>query len=357
MPAITYLLPIRSAAPPSTELTDYLRWVSSLCRLIVVDGSPEPVFVAADRDWSAIAEHVAPDDRFRCANGKVHGVLTGLDLVTTDLVVIADDDVRYTEADLRRLTVALDHADLVMPQNYFQPLPWHARWDTARTLLNRISGGDFAGTIGVRTELLRRTGAYDGDVLFENLELMRTVAVAGGVARRAEDLYVLRLPPTFSRFGGQRVRQAYDELARPRRFVAWLLAVPTAFVLLRSRRHLAMFCVATVGLAEVGRRRHGGSSKFHWSCSLFAPAWVAERSVCVWIALVLRLRGGVAYGGRRIVVAANSNRTLRRRMAHRTNRSRSDGVWTKHDRLHCLPRGGDGGRRRLLHAARQWERG
>jgi len=33
-------------------------------------------------------------------------------------------------------------ADLVGPQNFFDPLPWHARWDSARTLLNRASGGD-----------------------------------------------------------------------------------------------------------------------------------------------------------------------------------------------------------------------
>ena len=38
--------------------------------------------------------------------------------------------------------------DLVRPQNYFEPLPWHARWDTARTLLNRGLGRDYPGTLG-----------------------------------------------------------------------------------------------------------------------------------------------------------------------------------------------------------------
>ena len=71
--------------------------------------------------------------------------------------------------------------ELVRPQNYFAPLRWHARWDTARTLLNRVAGGvDFPGTLAVRRSRSSQTDGYDGDVLFENLELIRTIEAAGG---------------------------------------------------------------------------------------------------------------------------------------------------------------------------------
>jgi hypothetical protein len=96
----------------------------------------------------------------------------------------------------------LGEADLVRPQNYFAELPWHARWDTARSLLNRVfSGdlefpiGDFPGTLAVRRRALLATGGYDGDALFENLELMRTVRAAGGRVVTPLDLYVAPRPP------------------------------------------------------------------------------------------------------------------------------------------------------------------
>jgi hypothetical protein len=78
--------------------------------------------------------------------GKVAGVTTGVRRAGFEAVVIADDDVRYEHATLQRLVEYLDDHDLVRPQNFFDPLPWHARWDTARTLLNRAFGADYPGT-------------------------------------------------------------------------------------------------------------------------------------------------------------------------------------------------------------------
>jgi hypothetical protein len=46
---------------------------------------------------------------------------------------VADDDVRYDPAGLRRICDLLDETDLVRPRNYFDPRPWHAVWDTGRS--------------------------------------------------------------------------------------------------------------------------------------------------------------------------------------------------------------------------------
>ena len=116
--------------------------------------------------WSPLGLHVAPSATLHCRNGKVRGVLTALPLVRTAGLVIADDDVRYSLDELVDAALALRHGDVVVPQNYFRPLPWHARWDTARILLNRVTGGDFPGTLIVRTAALRATNGYDGDALF-----------------------------------------------------------------------------------------------------------------------------------------------------------------------------------------------
>jgi hypothetical protein len=311
-----YLLPLRSTHPPSAEFARYLRDISAHLPVIVIDGSAPDVFAATHRALP-FAVHVAPDPALRCANGKVHGVLTGLRHVTAPAVVIADDDVRYDAPSLRRCLEALEGADLVRPQNFFHPRPWHAVWDTARTLLNRAAGADFPGTLVVRTATLRRAGGYDGDVLFENLELIRTIEALGGRCVHRPDLYVRRLPPTTRHFLGQRVRQAYDEFARPPRLAAQLAIVPAVVSLAARRRAawLGALAVATVAVAEHGRRRAGGRAHFPAAAAWCAPAWLLERGVCAWFAAVLRLRGGVPYAGGRLVRAATPMRRLRHTLA------------------------------------------
>jgi hypothetical protein len=319
-----YVLPLRwSGDGPLAELASYLETVAGLlAEVIVVDGSTAAGFERHAAGLPRSVRHLAPHDDLDYAMGKVNGVVTGLREASHDRVVLADDDVRYDEASLRRTLELLDSADLVRPQNYFDELPWHARWDTGRTLLNRVFTGDpefpvgdFPGTLALRRSALPAGGAYDGDCLFENLELMRTVRAAGGSVRTPLDLYVARRPPTAAHFLSQRVRQAYDDFAIPARFCAFLAVGPIALALaIRGRRRgLAAAALGSAALAEAGRRRAGGAARFPLSGSLLAPAWILERSVCSWLAVAARVRGGVRYGGRRLRRSANSPRALRRR--------------------------------------------
>jgi hypothetical protein len=151
-------------------------------------------------------------------------------------------------------------------------------------------------------------------VLFENLELVRTVRAAGGVVRAAPDLYVTLLAPTTRCFLEQRRRQSYDSLAQPARLAAELALLPAAVA--ATRRHpaaLAVGAAAIAVVAEVGRRRHGGRAVYGPAAALWAPPWAAERAVPAWAALGYRLRGGVPYRGRRLAVAAHSPRRPARR--------------------------------------------
>lgn len=66
----------------------------------------------------------------------------------------------------------------------------------------------------------------------------------------------------------------------------------------------------TIALAEIGRRRHGGRNWFSAGPVLAAPIWLVERSVCAWLAVVERLRGGVPYAGGRLERAATPMRRL-----------------------------------------------
>ncbi len=308
---LSYVVPVRWRDGEQRQaLTTYLAAIAPHCaELLVVDGSPPDVFAANAAAWGDFVAHVAPLPDERWLMGKVAGVRTGIRLASHERVVIADDDVRYDLDGLRRTAGLLDDHDLVRPQNYFSSLPWHTRWDTARTLLNRSLGRDYPGTLGLRRSRLLALGLYDGDVLFENLELIRTVRAGGGSEAAPLDLYVARVPPSAAHFWGQRTRQAYDDFALPLRMALWLALLP----LLALRPRLARGAAAVaISLAELGRRRGGGARYFPASSSLLAPVWILERGLCAWLAVLQRLRfGGVRYGESVIPVAAHSQRQLR----------------------------------------------
>ncbi|WP_234346674.1 glycosyltransferase [Cellulomonas timonensis] len=308
-PDAVYLLPLRWDHADDGELMRYLRRLAAWIDVLVVDGSPPYVFAQHRAAWGQLVTHLASRAPGPDENGKAVAVMEGLRASRAPLVVIADDDVRYDEAGLTRMLRLLEDADLVRPQNRFQPLPWHARWDTSRALVNRAAGGDYPGTLGVRRDALPH--GYDTHVLFENLELMRTVRAGGGRETRAHDLFVARRPPTAGRFLSQRVRQAYDSQAQPVRLVAELALLPLIVGAARRPRRLVLLAAAALLTAACGRARAGGRREFGLSCVAFTPVWLVERAVCSWLAIGHLLAGGMPYSGARLRTAAHSERWIR----------------------------------------------
>lgn len=317
---VAYLLPIkRTTYRADAELDAYLARIAAVADVVVVDGSPHDVFARHAAAWDGLVTHIPVDADLAVPNGKVAGVLTGLRNVRHEAVIIADDDVRYDDAAIAAVRRGLEGADVVCPQNYYAPLPWHAVWDTGRILLNRATSGDWPGTLGVRRSALAATDGYAGDVLFENLELVRTVTAAGGRVLRADDILVRRIPATASHFWSQRVRQAYDEIARPRRLVVQLSVLPGVLLLLAvPALRMIPFAIAatTIAIAERGRRMRGGRAVFPAASSLLAPLWVCERAITAWLAMATRVvRGGIPYAGSMLVRAATPMSELRLRYA------------------------------------------
>jgi glycosyl transferase family 2 len=313
-----YVLPMRcEACAPGDhdELADYLATIANVADVIVADGSPPAVRARHAVAFGGVATQVSVEAR--SINGKVDGVCAGVRAATSERIIVADDDVRYTPVSVRAVADALDDADVVVPQNVFPPdMPWHARWDSSRSLINRALGTDYPGTLALRRSTFVAAGGYDGDVLFENLELIRTVEAAAGRVRIRRDLFVTRLPPGTDRFLEQRVRQAYDDFARPARLIAALATLPLVAAAARGRRWglLAAGTLASIAVAEVGRRRDDGVAHFPASTPLFAPVWLVERGACAWLAVASRLvLGGCVYRGRVIRQAATPRRELRRR--------------------------------------------
>jgi len=310
----SYVLPIKNTDGPAAELTAYLGWLAAeVDDLIVVDGSPPEIFDRQHRAWGGLGRHVPVAPERASPMGKVAGVLSGLDLARHEYVVIADDDVRYDRGGLQAVVAGLATADVVVPQNYFDPLTWHAIYETARVLVHRALDGDYPGTLAVRRSALKRSDGYAGDVMFENLELIRTVTAFGGRVAWHRSVLVARHPPSTQHFWGQRVRQAYDELARPVHLAGSLAVLPALAVLVGRRRwaSLALGTAAIAALAEFGRHRGGEADRFPFAASLLAPLWAIERGLCSWLAVWARLRGGVPYRDTRLRRAATPMRLLR----------------------------------------------
>ena len=126
----------------------------------------------------------------------------------------------------------LDEADLVRPAELLRPArlarPLGHRPLPAQPRLHRRRAGrrlpGHASRCGAAAAGDR--AATTATSLFENLELMRTVAAAGGRMRHPLDLYVRASLRPSRHFLSQRVRQAYDDWAMPGRMAAFLAIVP-----------------------------------------------------------------------------------------------------------------------------------
>jgi hypothetical protein len=305
----TYLLPIRRVRADGTESEDFARYFRRLaaagCEVLVVDGSPPEVFEAHARAWEGACRHVPVDPRYKYLNGKVNGVHTGVALAGCERIVLADDDIRYLAADVERACALLERHEMVRPQNYLAPLPWWARTESARMLINRgvLRAGDYPGTCAFRRSTCLRVGHYDGDVLFDNEEIVRHFALSGADVLCATDFFVLKRPPTLAKWMEQRPRQAYEDFVMRAKTALFASLVPAALALaLVSGAAALLTFVAFVSLASVlvalrGLVRDRAYKFFPVYTALYAPLWVLERALSVYWAFYWRARyGGYPFG-------------------------------------------------------------
>ncbi|MDQ4122412.1 MAG: glycosyltransferase family 2 protein [Acidobacteriota bacterium] len=304
----TYLLTIRRTRFDRTEAEDFRQYFGSLrasgCEVLVVDGSPAEIFDDYDEIWKDSCRHETVDPQYKYLNGKVNGIHTGIALAQTECVILADDDIRYTPEDVRRMSRLLDDYDMVRPQNYFLPLPFWARMEAARMLINRafIREGDYTGTLGVTRSAMLRVGHYDGDVLFDNEEIVRHFRLKKARIKYARDFFVLKRPATFRKWIEQRPRQAYEDFIMRLKTV-FFLALPIAFVLFwllagfPSALVFAIFIAIGAVLAAALGLKDGATEFFPISIVFYAPLWIIERSFSTYWAFYWRItRGGYPFG-------------------------------------------------------------
>jgi hypothetical protein len=305
----TYILPIRRVRARSGEAHELAEYFGELaregCEVLVVDGSSPEIFAQHNRAWRKLCRHVTVDRKYTYLNGKVNGVHTGIDLASCENIILADDDIRYTSADIRRACELLKRHDMVRPQNYLAPLPWWGKMEAARMLINRgvLRTGDYPGTCAFRRSACLRVGHYDGDVLFDNEEIVRHFILNGADVCYALDFFILKRPPTLRKWFEQRPRQAYEDFDMRAKTVLFMSLLPSTSILgffNGTAAALSFFfgvaiCAAVLAGRGLLRDRAYKFSPAH--VILYAPLWLLERSLSVYWALYWRLvHGGYPFG-------------------------------------------------------------
>jgi hypothetical protein len=238
-------------------------------------------------------------------NDKVNGIHTGVNLASAEKILLADDDIRYTPSQIELVCQLLEDFEVVRPQNFLSPLPWWARMESARMLINRatLRIADYPGTCAFRRATMLRVGHYDGDVLFDNEEIIRHFAREGATINYATNLFVRKRPPSFRKWIEQRPRQAYEDFGLRVKTALFFSVLPMAVLvgLFAGLKGIALYAVALSLIASVlaltGRRRGPAAEYFPWSVCLFAPLWIFERSISTYWALYWHLaRGGYPFG-------------------------------------------------------------
>lgn len=303
----TYLFPIRAGSiepQKIEELNHYWKKLSRLgCEVLVVDGSDERIFRHHRKAWTN-CRHIGVDPQYNFLNGKVNGLITGVRAARHEFVIMGDDDIRYEPEDIHRMLHGLDKFDLVKPQNYFDPNPFWTGVDTGRILLNRayFPEGDFPGTIGFRRSVFLAALPYDGDVLFDNEELVKHLQNRGAKILFDRDFFIRRLPPSFEKWIEQRPRQAYEDFIMKKRTVFFFSCLPAIGLLaaLRGKKAggLLGLGIAIFSVIKAGKGRNKKIKKYLPAYTpLYAPFWVLERSLSIYMALYWKLaKGGYPFG-------------------------------------------------------------
>ena len=309
MTLCSYLLPLRRTRFCATEAQAWVEYFTMLgaegCEVIVVDGSPPAVFSEHGSVFGETCRHVAVDRRFGYLNDKVNGIHTGFELAGSEKVIVADDDIRYSIENVRQVCALLDEYEVVRPQNFLRPLPWWALMETSRMLINRalLRAADYPGTCAFRRETFARAGHYDGNVLFDNEEMLRHFAAFGASIAYAQDLFIEKRAPTLRKWFEQRPRQAYEDFPL-RAKSGFFFALLPIFILIAlfggGRAIFAAFSFVTLAsilLALWGRARGRATKHFPIRCAFFAPLWVSERTLSTyWAAWWRVMRGGYPFG-------------------------------------------------------------
>ena len=266
--ACSYLVNLESALE-ERETQAFAAYLSTLgaagCDVIVLDSAPR--FEDRHHILRWVAQHVAVAEAADLLE-------RASEMAGTEKIIVAGADSRYTAEEIGTMCELLDRHDAVEPEEYVQPLPWWGGIDAGRLLLSRgIEQPARRSTFAVRRAAFRSIPGIDTRDLIDAYE--------------AKEVFVRRQPPAFAHW----LRARLQEPVRPNVFLA-LLPMMLLMALVGGAQVAAGYgaLIAFASLLVAIRGRVGAGRFFPLHACLFAPVWIAERSITGYWFVIQRMR-------------------------------------------------------------------
>ncbi len=300
-PRGSYVIAIERTEGTANDLLPLAQYLSQVgvfgCDVIIVDGSPRAQFDENRCVLRWVGRHIAARRGHRHPSG-IDPVAAAIECAAHEKVIVADHTVRYSEGCIEQLCKLLDQHEVVVPQNYLDPLSWWGAIEAGRILVHRgIEPSGDGGTFGFRRSAIRALRSIDSHLDTAEEPLLR-LENQGAELYAAGDVFVRREPPTLHDWLRDLPREAGAELAMPARGAFFFALIPMC-LLLAMTGGIGIAGSFTIGIALCAlalalRGRAGAGDFFPLRACLCAPLWVLERSFCVYWALLRKLRPGVA---------------------------------------------------------------
>jgi hypothetical protein len=278
------------------ELTTLAHYFSELgvagCDVLVLDTTAEPSFDRHSRILRWVARHESVRAQHRSAFGHVDFVRAAADRALAEKVIVTDTDVRFSTEALDATLELLDAHEAVEVQEYLDPLPWWGAIDAARMLLRRgidpepSDSATYAFQRGVARSLRSLPPAGESDDV-------RRLVFSGVEVLAALDVFVKREPAELREWFESRPDRASAAFTNGSKAAFFFSLVPMlVFIALAAGIKLAAAVAALLSCSAIAialRGRYGATQVFPLRAVFFAPLWILERSLSVYVALYDRL--------------------------------------------------------------------
>lgn len=281
--------------------------------IVIADESRDEIFQTV-KSWfenERRVTHFGPRDECRDGkNDKLNGIYDALNHTRFQRTLLVDDHYRPTVENLLQVNQMFSRYDCFKCMVEFDRPTLAALIDLNGIFIINLLHPlrQFCGHLCFDSRLFETSGFPSRDALFDELAMELHLRKHTKNVYYAGDIFLKAIHNAdWARFFEQRVRYAYENMAFPLRFTFFLLVMPLLFVIGIWEVGYALaislaLTLLTVVASFIGQVKYG-RGRFPALTFLLAPLWFWPYPLTTWLAVLLRLTGGVRFGGRKITKA------------------------------------------------------
>lgn len=318
MQGITIIIPLRSTnIKLGSWIAENYQCLIEQClndltiEVLVADSSDEPIFNALHQQFSNTSIiHFQPAKVFQSGkNDKLNNIHAALSMANFDFIILFDDDVCPTKANVMAIYQNLQTYDYLRCMIEFKTPSFFDLCDLAGIcFINFISSRkQFWANLAFKKSILNIEKFIDKDLLFDELAIENQCRKQSNRFYYQIDPKVLIEGSTNSKkkFLEQRLRYAYENIKFPIRFIVLLLILPIVFMLGIFLNWAYSITLIFLGSILIGLTTFYSAKKYlkiknHKRIGFYAVIWFWFYPFFSWIALINWITGGIKFGPNKI---------------------------------------------------------